>query len=303
MTRIAVIGPGAIGCTVATWLAQDLQHTLTLQARSDLCDLQAETPRGRLRASPRVVRDAADLVGSEWVLIAVKAYDAPTVAAALAPLVASDAVFAVLQNGVEHLERFQAHLPRERVLPVMVDIPAERQGPGRVKQHRMGRMVVPAGALGRRFVALFGHTPFDVTAAEDFRSEVWKKLCVNAAGALSAVLLRPAVIARHAGVAELTMALIREVIAVGRAEGAVLPDLLARDILEAQRTAPDAVKSMLADRQAGRPMEIDARNGVVVRLGRRHGIPTPVNEMVVALLEASTLDVTHEMQAAPSLRA
>ena len=77
----------------------------------------------------------------------------------------------------------------------------------------------------------------------------------------------------------------------------------ARDILEAQRTAPDAVKSMLADRQAGRPMEIDARNGVVVRLGRRHGIPTPVNEMVVALLEASTLDVTHEMQAAPSLRA
>lgn len=290
MTRIAVVGPGAIGCTVATWLAQDAQHALTLQARSDLDNLEADTPHGIKRASPRVVRDAAGLQGSEWVLIAVKAYDAPTVAAGLAPLVAGEAVFAVLQNGVEHLERFQAHLPRERVLPVMVDIPAERTAPGRVRQHRIGRMVVPAGDLGRRFVDLFGHTPFEVTQTEDFKTEVWKKLCVNAAGALSAVLLKPAVIARHDGVAALTKALTEEVIAVGRAEGAVLPDLLADAIVDAQRAGPDGVNSMLADRRAGRPMEIDARNGVVVRLGRRHGIPTPINEMVVALLEASTLN-------------
>lgn len=290
MARIGVVGPGAIGCAVATWLAQDPGHALTLQARSDLVDLEAHTPHGLRRASPRVVRDASGLMGSEWVLITVKAYDAPTVGAKLAPLAAGDTVFAVLQNGVEHFESLGNALPRERLLPVMVDIPVERTAPGRVRQHRVGRMVVPCGPLGRRFVALFGHTPFEVTQTEDFKSEIWKKLCTNAAGALSAVLMRPSVIAHHAGVAALTQALVEEVIAVGRAEGAVLPDSLPGDILAAQRAAPDAVNSMLADRRSGRPMEIDARNGVVVRLGRRHGVPTPVNQMVVALLEASTLD-------------
>lgn len=290
MTQIAIVGPGAVGCIVAAWLAQDRRHTLTLQARSAVGDLEIESPKGLVRAAPRVVHDAAGLQGAEWVLIAVKAYDAPAVAAALEPLAGTKAVFAILQNGVEHLERFEAHLPRERLLPVMVDIPAERTSPGRVRQHRIGRLVVPAGELGSGFVELFRQTPFDITQTQDFKTVVWQKLCVNAAGALSAVLLKPAVIARHDGVAALTMALVREVIAVGRAEGAVLDDGLARSIVEAQRAGPDGVNSMLADRRAGRPMEIDARNGVVSRLGRRHGIPTPINDMVVALLEASTLN-------------
>jgi 2-dehydropantoate 2-reductase len=47
----------------------------------------------------------------------------------------------------------------------------------------------------------------------------------------------------------------------------------------------DSVNSLLADRLAGRPMEVDIRNGVVVRLGKKHGIPTPCNEMAVSLLK------------------
>jgi 2-dehydropantoate 2-reductase len=54
-----------------------------------------------------------------------------------------------------------------------------------------------------------------------------------------------------------------------------------------RRSLPDSINSLHADRLAGRSMEIDARNGVIVRLGRRHGIATPVNEMIVALLEAA----------------
>ena len=55
----------------------------------------------------------------------------------------------------------------------------------------------------------------------------------------------------------------------------------------ARRAPRDAGNSMLADRRAGRPMEIDARNGVIVRLGRKHGIPAPMNALMVALLEAA----------------
>jgi 2-dehydropantoate 2-reductase len=74
---------------------------------------------------------------------------------------------------------------------------------------------------------------------------------------------------------------------VGRAEGASLDDSLVEEVLAGARKAPaEGVNSLLADRLAGRRTEIDARNGIVVRLGRKHGIRTPCNEMAVALIEA-----------------
>jgi len=148
--------------------------------------------------------------------------------------------------------------------------------------------VVPAGENSAAFLALFAHANFDARQTDDFTTAVWKKLCLNSAGAPCAVLLKPIGISRHDGVAELMRSLVRECIAVGRAEGATLADGVADEIVAgARRAPPDAGNSLLADRRAGRPMEIDARNGVIVRLGTRHGIATPMNALMVALLEAA----------------
>ncbi len=103
----------------------------------------------------------------------------------------------------------------------------------------------------------------------------------------NALLLQPAGVMRDEKIGELAFELVRECVAVGRAEGAVLDDALLAGIVQAYRAAPpDSVNSLHADRQAGRTMEIEARNGVIVRLGQKHGIPTPCNRMAVALLEA-----------------
>jgi 2-dehydropantoate 2-reductase len=147
---------------------------------------------------------------------------------------------------------------------------------------------VPAGRNGADFVRLFAHTNFDAKQTDDFTTAVWRKLCLNSAGAVSAVLLKPAGIAHHDGVAALMRDIVRECVAVGRAEGAKLDDSIPDEIVAGARRAPrDAANSMLADRRAGRPMEYDARNGVIVRLGRRHGIAAPMNALMVALLEAA----------------
>jgi 2-dehydropantoate 2-reductase len=101
-------------------------------------------------------------------------------------------------------------------------------------------------------------------------------------------LLKPAGIVHHEGVAELMRAIIRECIAVGRAEGAKLEDAIVEELIErAKRGSRTAGNSMYADRVAGRPMEYDARNGVIVRLGRKHGIAAPMNALMVSLLEAA----------------
>lgn len=289
MPDIAVIGPGAIGGTVAAWLAQKPGNRLTVCARTPFERLAVDAPGGRIAASPEVVTTPEAARPADWVLIATKAYDVAGAAAWLPGLVGSGTRVAVLQNGVEHLERFAPHVPTASLVPVVVDIPAERKAPGHIHQRRDGTMIVPDDAKGRDFVGLFPPAGPVVSTTPDFRTQAWRKLAINSAGAVSALVLRPSGVAADADVGAIMRALVRECVAVGRAEGAVLDDGLDEEVLAGYRASPpDSVNSLHADRLAGRPMEIDARNGAIVRFGARHDIPTPVNQIIVTLLRAAT---------------
>jgi 2-dehydropantoate 2-reductase len=287
MPTIAIVGPGAIGGILAAWLAQDPKNEVTVCARSAFDHLEVETPEGRIEASPRILTDPTQATPVDWVLVATKAYDAEGTARWLAGLRRASTPVVVLQNGVEHVERFAPYIPRESIVPAVIDCPAERTAPGRMRQRGSSWIVVPDSDQGRAFVPLFARTNFDMSTG-DFATRAWGKLCINAPGAISAILLKPSGIIRHDVIADLTRGMVRECLAVGRAEGATLDDDIVERVVEGVRRAPaDSINSLLADRLAGRPMEIDARNGAVVRFGRKHGIATPLNEMAVALLVAS----------------
>lgn len=288
MARIALVGPGAVGGVIAAWLCQTGRHEVTVCARRPLGALTVETPSGAvITANPAVLTDPARATPVDWVLVATKAYDAAGAATWLKGFAAQGAPVAILQNGIEHRERFTPYLPAAQLVPVMVDCPAERSEPGRIRQRGPAKMVVQDDAQGREFAALFTGTPVEVGLTPDLKSAVWRKLCVNSSGVINALVLQPAGAFRDEKLGDLLRAMVEECMAIGRAEGAVFEAGLADTILRSQHNAPpDAMNSIHADRAAGRPMEIDARNGVIVRLGRKHGIPTPYNQMAVALLEA-----------------
>jgi len=288
MPTLAIVGPGAIGCTLAAWLSQDPRCQVTIAARTAFSRIELKTPSGEtIIATPRVILKPEEGKPVDWILVTTKTYDAANAAAWFNSLCGPTTRVAVLQNGVEHVERFTPFLSPEVILPIVIDCPAERFGPGKVTQRRAGWMAIPESPAGRTFAALFSHTPLETRLITDFKTEAWKKLCVNSAGALSAILLQPAAISHRASIAECMRGIVRECVAVGRAEGATLEDDLPDTIVAGYRMAPpDSVNSMHGDRLAGRPMEIDARNGVIVRLGKKHRIPTPYNALVVALLEA-----------------
>jgi 2-dehydropantoate 2-reductase len=249
--------------------------------------LSVETPDGLVKLRASFQTSPTETFDADWVIVSTKAYDVAGAAKWLEKLCSNGAPVAVLQNGVEHRERFAPYLPMETILPVMVDCPAERQAPDRVRQRGVMHLKVPDITLGRDFVKLFAGTAADATTVADFLSVVWRKLCFNSAGVLSALLLQPAGVVRGDALGDVALQIIRECAAVARAEGANLEENVADAVLAAQRAAPaDSINSMLADRQAGRPVEIDARNGVIVRLGRKHQIATPANSMAVALMEA-----------------
>ena len=289
MARIAIVGAGAIGAVAAALLQRAGRHQIFLCVRRPLPELTVETPEGAVLMQAAVLTDPSQAAAVDWVLLATKAYDVHAAAKWLAPLRSHGAPVAVLQNGVEHRERLAPWVPLESILPVMVDCPAERQSTERVRQRGTMHLKVPEIPLGRSFVDLFAGTPADAATVPDFLTVVWRKLCYNSAGVLSALLLQPNRVVREEKMGQVALQIIQECAAVARAEGAQLDADVAESVLQAHRAAaPDGVNSMLADRQAGRPMEIDARNGVIVRLGRKHGIPTPNNLMAVALLEAMT---------------
>jgi len=285
MTRIALIGPGAIGGLVAAWLCQDDSNEVTVCARTPIQHLELQTPDGIIEARPAVLTRPKQAHATDWILVATKAYDSDSAAAWFTGLMGQDTRVAILQNGVDHVERFSDYLPVERILPVVVDCPTERVEPERIRQRGPATLVVPESASGSAFTELFARTQIDATTDKDFVTVAWRKLCINAAGAVNALTLKPAQIAHEPHAKMVMRKLVLEAVAVGRAEGANLNDAIADEVVDIYQQQPgDSINSLHADRLAGRPMEIDLRNGVIVRLGRRHGISTPFNEMAVALL-------------------
>ena len=287
MASILIVGPGAIGATLTAWLDQDDRHTIAVAARTPFDSIEVQTPDGLIRSSPRVFSAPAQATVVDWILVTTKAYDSEAAALWFPNATGPKTRLAVIQNGVEHVARFENHFDRTRIVPVMIDLPAERLSPGRTVQRGPAQLVVPAGRNGADFLQLFAHTNFDAKQTDDFTTAVWRKLCLNSAGVVSAAVLKPAGIVHHDGVADIVRTIVRECVTVGRAEGAALEDSIPDDIVKRLRKGPrDAGNSIYADRKAGRPMEIDARNGVIVRLGRKHGIATPMNTLMVTLLES-----------------
>ena len=302
MARIAIVGVGAIGAVVASLLQSAAKHELALCVRRPMKGLVVETPAIGLHSGmteeirPETAIDATiwtqpeEATSVDWVFVATKAYDVPVATAWLEWLRGKTTPVAVLQNGVEHRERFAPYLPEDKIVPVIVDCPAERRpsrdGYDRVAQRGPMSLRVPSGGLGKSFVSLFEGSLADAAVSDDWTTVAWKKLCFNSAGIISALLLKPAGILREDDTGDLALELVRECAAVGRAEGATLDSDIAEQVLAASRRASaDSINSLLADRMAGRPMEIDARNGAIVRLGKKHKIPTPANAMAATLLK------------------
>lgn len=287
--RVAVVGPGAIGGTLAAHLAQrGPALDLVICARTPFDTLVLDTPEGTLRAQVPVLCDPAAARPVDWVLLAVKTYDVAEATRRWLPaLLGPETRVAALQNGLEHAASLAGHVPVARVLPTVQMLPAERVGPGHLRQRRPGALSVPTGADADAFAALFEGTAIPVHRDPAFEVALWTKLAVNAAGAVSAMRLEPARVVHAPGAADEMRALVAECVAVARACGVELPAGLPERVVEGARAAPpETSNSLLADRRAGRPLEIDARHGVIVRLGLAHGVPTPENARVCAVLGA-----------------
>ncbi|MEI7298412.1 oxidoreductase [Paraburkholderia tropica] len=286
---IALVGPGAIGTTVAAAL-HEVGRTPAIFGRSAHEHLELRFEGGRIavpgpvRTNPAEVESTFDLV-----FVAVKSTQVEAAAPWLSVLCGNRTVVCVLQNGVEQKTLFAPYVPASAVLPSVVWFPAQREPDASVWLRGKARLTLPDTPESSVVVAALRGSRCSVDVAADFTSVAWRKLLQNAVAGLMVLAGRRAGMYSRADVAALALAYLRECLEVARAEGATLGDEVPQEIVDAfQRYPADLGTSILADRQAGRPLEWDSRNGVVQRRGRLHGIPTPISDLVVPLLAAAS---------------
>ncbi|WP_208649035.1 oxidoreductase [Mycobacterium innocens] len=288
--NIAVVGPGAVGTTVAALLHAAGHRVL-------LC---GHTPRERIELRPdgadRIVvpgpvhTDPDDVARPvEVVILAVKATQNDDSHGWLARLCDQRTVVAVLQNGVEQVEQVQPHCPSSTVVPGSVWFSAETQPEGWVRLRGEAALVLPTGPAAEAVAELLRDAGARVECDPDFTTVLWRKLVLNALAGLMALAGRRSGMFRRDDVAALSRRYVAECLAVARAEGARLGEDAVEEMVNLLRSAPeDMGTSILADREAHRRLEWDLRNGVIIRKARTHGLATPISDVLVPLLAAAS---------------
>ncbi|MDO5845583.1 MAG: ketopantoate reductase C-terminal domain-containing protein, partial [Methanocorpusculum sp.] len=153
----------------------------------------------------------------------------------------------------------------------------------------LGRFPSGIDARVQALADMFNACGMPAFASANVRGDVWGKAFYSCSlNPLGAVMECPYGELLQKPAWEIITHIVEEAFAVSKAEGIVLPQKTADEYLEFLRTKkipPTAAHycSMYQDIAAGRLTEVDYINGAVVRLGKKHGIPTPVNEMIVNL--------------------
>ena len=298
--KIAIIGAGAVGCWYAALLTR-AGHDVCLQARgATLAALRAGPLRvrsallGDVDVAVRAVADPSEAGPVDIVLLAVKSQGVVSTLPSLPGWLGADTPVITLQNGVDAPAQVAAHLgPDHPVWPGCVYLLASALTPGEVVQSAGPDRLVfgdPSGRATERTEALaqlLRAAGVDAVATPTILASLWEKFGMIAGwnGVLSVARQPIGVVFADPVMLAFLRAVIDESHAVGRARGIPLAaNLTDKQLAFMAGFAPGAYGSMVTDLFAGRPLELEALNGAVVRLGREVGVPTPHNLAIYAAL-------------------
>lgn len=285
--QIVILGAGAVGSAYGALLSRrnDVllvgrpEHVRAINARGLVVE---EDEEGTYKLP--AVTSLKGVSHDTLILVATKAYDLPDALKPIRDLIHQDTVVLLLQNGLGIEETASRALKgRGEIIRGLATLASEMLAPGRIR-HWKGQTILGAGTASARVAQVLEDGGLAVRIARDFATEVWKKLVVNCViNPLTAILqVRNNEIGGDL-LAGIRHAVVREVVAVGVAEGISLKSDLV-DLVDQLIPRYKNRSSMLQDVTRGNRTEIDFINGKVVELGKRHGIPTPANDCLTQLV-------------------
>ena len=290
--KVAVMGAGAVGCYYGGMLAR-AGHEVVLIARP--AHVQAISRDGlrmetttfdehvRLNASS----DPSMVHGAQLVLLCVKSLDTESAGALMLPHLARDALVLCLQNGVDNADRLRTVLPQHAVAAAVVYVATEMTGPGHVKHHGRGELVIEPSSVSQAIAQALIAAGVPTEISSNVRGALWTKLIINCAyNAVSAIAQLPygkTVVSE--GIPDVMRDVVAECQAVAKADGVQVAGDVAAAIRKIFETMPNQLSSTGHDLSRGKRTEIDYLNGLIVRRGEALGVATPANRVLWALVK------------------
>jgi 2-dehydropantoate 2-reductase len=297
--RIAVFGAGGIGGYFGERLAAGGADVHLIARGRHLeairqAGLTIRTPEGETTRLFPATSDPTEIGPVDVVLFCVKSYDTDRAAVTLPPLLHDRTAVVSLQNGVDNEERIAAAVGWPHVVGGAAYIFAAIESPGVIRASGPRSLVFgewDGGSPSQRLsdlAELFRAAEVDARTSEDVRTAIWEKYVLLVAfSGLSAATRLPLGEIRDAPAAwALLRGLANEAWQVGRAYGVPLGD----DVVDTAvgilgRQEGGAYASLFHDLVAGHRMELEALQGTLVRLGREHGVETPIARAIHGVLE------------------
>ena len=290
--RIAIYGAGGLGGFYGARLACAGNEVAFIARGAHLAamrerGLQVSSPLGDMHVAEPVATDSpADIGPVDLVLVAVKTWQIPEVAAAMGPLLGEHTVVLPFLNGVEASDELGAVVGAERVLGGLSKVFSKIEAPG-IIHHFTPNVFVAFGELDgseskrvRSLLDTFSAAGIDAAVPPAIRVELWKKLLlVSSWAGLGALARSPmGVMREEPEVRVLINRSMDEGLAVARATGHDIDRAYKDEMWAFYRGMPaGATASMQRDIMDGRPSELDAWNGAICRFGARAGVETPVH--------------------------
>jgi len=298
--KIAVVGAGAMGSLFGAMLAE---------AGNDvwLCDVwqdhvQAINNNGLridCEGKPRSVRllatlDPAQIGPADLVIIFVKSTQTKSAAEAAQYLVGSGGAVLTLQNGMGNADAIAEHIVPERILAGTTSHGATMLGPGHIRHAGIGPTTLGAWnnthqghRLAKRFADFFKTAGIETEAVDDVRCVIWNKLLINIGiNAITALTtIKNGQILDLEITRELCRTAVDEAMAVACAQNIPIREDAVDVVFKVAEATAANRSSMGQDVDNGRPTEIGAINGFIVRESKRLGLEAPVNFTLTALIE------------------
>jgi 2-dehydropantoate 2-reductase len=299
--RIAILGAGAVGGFYGARLAH-AGHDVTFIARGANLEairargIQARSDLGDIAAAALAEADPARVGPVDLVVVAVKTYSNPQALPLVAPLVGPDTAVLTLQNGVDSADELAALIGRAPVLAGTTYIAVTLAQPGVVQHVGSVRRIVFGEAFGERVITprvarirqALAEADIQAEAAADSRIPIWEKFVFLApiAGLTAAARLPIGAAWAHPAFREAYDRAAAEIEAIARHDRiAVAPDVCEQKHRYLDNSPPAMRTSMMVDITSGRPLELEALLGTVVRRGRAAGIATPVMAALYGILQ------------------
>ena len=294
--KVAVMGAGAVGCYYGGMLAR-AGHEVVLIARPQHVEAMA---RNGLRMETQTFDEPVHLAasthasavqGAALVLFCVKSTDTESAGALIRPHLKADALVLCLQNGVDNADRLRGVLPQHAVAAAVVYVATEMAGPGHVKHHGRGELVIEpsstAGLSSEAVALALAAAGMPTQISGNVRGELWAKLILNCAyNAVSAITQLPyGKTVAGEGIKDVMRDVVAECLAVAKADGVQVAGDVDAAIRKIAETMPSQFSSTAQDLARGKHSEIDYLNGLIVQRGEALGVATPANRVLWALVK------------------